>query len=104
MSPYINRLYLSRSLKGWVQYGGTAKMGSVRRNYFPIVGWTTFFLKNAKKCVILKTFDLTFMECDIYLYGLLLILIASGEACHILLLRNWQFVFEKLKKIRQTVT
>ena len=75
-------------------------MGSVRRNYFPIVGWTTFFLKNAKKCVIFKAFDLTFMECDIYLYGLLLILIASGKGSHILLLRNWQCLFEKLKKIR----
>lgn len=38
------------------------------------------------------------MECDIYLYGLLLILIASGKGSHILLLRNWQCLFEKLKK------
>jgi len=61
-------------------------------------------LKNAKKFVIFKTFGLTFIKCEINVYDLLLILIASGEGCHILLLRNWQFVFEKLKKIRQTVT
>ena len=79
-------------------------MGKVRRNFFSIVGWTTFFLKNAKKFVIFKTFDLTFMKYEINVYGLLLILISSGKGCHILLLRNWQFVFEKLKKIRQTVT
>lgn len=52
-----------------------------------------FFLKNAKKCVIVKTFNLNCMECDICLYGLLLILLASGKGSHVLLQRNLQFFF-----------
>ena len=78
--------------------GDTAKMRKVRIDFFH--SGLNNFLKNAKEFVIFKTFDLTFMECDICLYVLLPILLASGKGSHILLLRNWQCLFEKLKKFR----